>query len=60
MPLMYEMTGYDRQIGPLAVSYDVPEQKIALVKKIAESAHRTMGSAHSRSAPPKFLKSPTP
>jgi hypothetical protein len=29
------VTGYDRQTGRLAVSYDVPEQKIALVKKIA-------------------------
>jgi hypothetical protein len=35
MALMYEVTGYDRQTGRLAVSYDVPEQKIALVKKIA-------------------------
>ena len=35
MPLMYEVTGYDRQTGRLAVSYDVPERKIALVKKIA-------------------------
>ena len=31
---MYEVTGYDRQTGRLAVSYDVPEQKISLVKKI--------------------------
>jgi hypothetical protein len=35
MALLYEVTGYDRQTGRLAVSYDVPEQKIALVKKIA-------------------------
>jgi len=35
MALMYEVTGYDRQTGRLAVSYDVPERKIALVKKIA-------------------------
>ena len=35
MALMYEVTGYDRQTGRLAVSHDVPEQKIALVKKIA-------------------------
>jgi len=35
MTLMYEVTGYDRQTGRLAVSYDVPERKIALVKKIA-------------------------
>jgi hypothetical protein len=35
MALMYEVTGYDRQTGRLAVSYDVPEQKIALVKKIS-------------------------
>jgi hypothetical protein len=35
MALMYEVTGYDRQTGRLAVSYDVPEQKVALVKKIA-------------------------
>ena len=34
MALMYEVTGYDRQTGRLAVSYDVPEQKISLVKKI--------------------------
>jgi uncharacterized protein (DUF433 family) len=31
MALIYEVTGYDRQTGRLAVSYDVPEQKIALV-----------------------------
>ena len=35
MVLMYEVTGYDRQTGRLAVSYDVPKQKIRLVKKIA-------------------------
>jgi hypothetical protein len=35
MVLMYEVTGYDRQTGRLAVSYSVPEQKIRLVKKIA-------------------------
>jgi len=35
MALMYEVTGYDRQTGRLAVSYDVPERKIALVKRIA-------------------------
>jgi hypothetical protein len=35
MVLMYEVTGYDRQTGRLAVSYGVPERKIALVKKIA-------------------------
>ena len=35
MALMYEVTGYDRQTGRLAVSYDVPERKITLVKKIA-------------------------
>jgi len=35
MTLMYEVTGYDRQTGRLAVSYDVPERKIALIKKIA-------------------------
>ena len=35
MVLMYEVTGYDRQTGLLAVSYDVPKQKIGLVKKIA-------------------------
>jgi hypothetical protein len=35
MALMYEVTGYDRQTGRLAVSYDVPERKIAVVKKIA-------------------------
>lgn len=36
MAVMYEVTGYDRQSGSLAVSYDVPQRKIALVKKIAE------------------------
>ncbi len=35
MVLMYEVTGYDRQTGRPAVSHDVPERKIALVKKIA-------------------------
>ena len=35
MTLMYEVTGYDRQTGRLAVSYDVPGRKIAPVKKIA-------------------------
>jgi len=35
MAVMYEVTGYDRQSGRLAVSYDVPQRKIALVKKIA-------------------------
>jgi hypothetical protein len=35
MALMYEVTGYDRKTGRLAVSYDVPERKIAHVKKIA-------------------------
>jgi hypothetical protein len=35
MELMYEVTGYDRQTGRLAVSYDVPQRKIALVKQIA-------------------------
>ena len=35
MALMYEVTGYDRQTGGLAVSYDVPERKIAVFKKIA-------------------------
>jgi hypothetical protein len=35
MAFMYKVTGYDRQTRRLAVSYDVPEQKIALVKKIA-------------------------
>jgi len=35
MVLMYEVTGYDRQTGRLAVSYGVPKQKMALVKKIA-------------------------
>jgi hypothetical protein len=35
MALMYEVTGYDRQTGRLAVSYDVPQRKIALVKQIA-------------------------
>jgi hypothetical protein len=36
MALMYEVNGYDHQTGRLAVSYNVPERKIALVKKIAE------------------------
>ena len=46
MALMYEVTGYDRQTGRLAVSYDVPEQKIALVKKIAGigSSDHVLGS----------------
>ncbi len=35
MALMHEVIGYDRQTLRLAVSYDVPERKIALVKKIA-------------------------
>ena len=35
MALMYEVTGYNRQTGRLAVSYDVPERKIAVFKKIA-------------------------
>jgi hypothetical protein len=35
MALMYEMTGYDRQTRRLAVLCNVPERKIALVKKIA-------------------------
>jgi len=35
MALIHEVTGYDRQIRRLAVSYDVPERKIALFKKIA-------------------------
>ena len=34
MALMYEVNGYDRQTGRLAVSYDVPERKIATIKKI--------------------------
>ena len=57
---MYEVTGYDRQTGRLAVSYDVPEQKISLVKKIAGIGSSDDGSAHTRLAPPKFLKSPRP
>jgi hypothetical protein len=32
---MYEITGYDRQTGHLAVAHDVPSRKIAVVKKIA-------------------------
>jgi hypothetical protein len=32
---MYEVTGYHPQTGRLAVSYDVPERKIALVQRIA-------------------------
>ena len=35
MALLYEVTGYDRQTGRLAVSYDVPERKIAVIKKLA-------------------------
>jgi hypothetical protein len=31
---MYEVTGYHPHTGRFAVSYDVPERKIALVKKI--------------------------
>jgi len=34
MTLMYEVNGYDRQTGRLAVSYDVPERRIATIKKI--------------------------
>jgi hypothetical protein len=36
MALMYEVNAYDRQTGRLAVSYNVPERKIAFGKKIAE------------------------
>jgi hypothetical protein len=35
MALRYEVTGYDRQTGRLAVSYSVPARKIAVVKQIA-------------------------
>ena len=34
MVLLYDVTGYDRQSGYLAVSYAVPKRKTALVKKI--------------------------
>ena len=46
MVLMYEVTGYDSQTGRLAVSYGVPKQKMALVKKIAgvASADDGLGS----------------
>ncbi len=35
MSLMYEMVGYDRKTGKLAVAYDIPESRIATIKKIA-------------------------
>jgi hypothetical protein len=53
MALMDEVTGYDRQTGRLAVSCDVPERKIALVKKNAGIGSSDNGLG---SVPPKFLK----
>jgi hypothetical protein len=46
MSLKYEVTGYDLQTGRLAVSYDVPLRKTALVKQIAgiSSADDGLGS----------------
>ena len=35
MSLMYEMVGYDRKTGKLAIAYDIPESRIATIKKIA-------------------------
>jgi hypothetical protein len=55
MALMFEVTGY--QTRRLAVSYDAPERKIALVKKIAGigSSDDGLGSYQT-----KFLKSTRP
>jgi hypothetical protein len=58
MALMYEVTGYDRQTGRLAVSYDVPEQKIALVKKIAGIGSSDDGLGSYPLGATQFLKSP--
>ena len=60
MALMYEVTGYDRQTGRLAVSYDVPERNIALVKKIAGIGSSDDGLSSYSLGPPKFLRSPRP
>lgn len=38
MSLMYEVTGYDRQTGALAASYDVPPPVLAAALKVAGAA----------------------
>jgi len=35
MPLIYEVTGYDRKTGRLASSYEVPERRVPSVKSLA-------------------------
>jgi len=50
MALRYEVTGYDRQTGRLAVSYSVPARKLLLSNKSPEFRPLTMGSARTGSA----------
>ena len=36
MAVMYELNGYDRKTGDLALSFDIPERRIAIVLQVPE------------------------